>query len=96
MAFFNGCEAALWLGIAAVFVVNLLSGRVRRPWRRLGWGSAFFLALFGVSDLVEVHTGAWWEPWWLGLWKGGCVAYFFFAALYYMRRNRKNPSSGNP
>jgi hypothetical protein len=29
--------------------------------------------VFGGSDVVEAHTGAWWQPWWLAVWKGACV-----------------------
>jgi hypothetical protein len=28
---------------------------------------------FGLSDLVESQTGAWWTPWWLFAWKALCV-----------------------
>ena len=48
------------------------------------------LMAFGVSDFVEMATGAWWEPWWLLVWKGICVGVFIyiFIHLYFERRQR--------
>ncbi|MBN2842595.1 MAG: hypothetical protein JXM68_05860 [Sedimentisphaerales bacterium] len=43
---------------------------------------AIAFALFGQTDVVENQTGAWWRPWWLMLWKGGCIAAIF--GLIYM------------
>jgi hypothetical protein len=34
---------------------------------------AVSLLFFGVSDLIEVHTGAWWRPWWLFMLKALCL-----------------------
>jgi len=41
-----------------------------RRWiaRLAGW-----LILFGVSDIIEVSTGAFWRPWWLLALKGTCL-----------------------
>ena len=63
----NYFEAVLWMVIAAIVAV-----RARR-WR-LRWMAVAALGAFGVSDIVEASTGAWWRPWWLLLWKGVCVA----------------------
>lgn len=48
------------------------------------------LVMFGISDFVEMASGAWWEPWWLLVWKGICVGVFilFFIHLYFERRRR--------
>jgi hypothetical protein len=46
-----------------------------------------FLA-FGGSDLVEAHTGAWWRPWWLLVWKGLCLAIFAWLLVRHLRRRR--------
>lgn len=58
----NLLEAALWWVVAVVVVAR---------WRL--WGVAAALVLFGLSDVVETRTGAWWRPWWLLAWKGACV-----------------------
>gem|GEM_PF-3089523 len=52
----------------------------RGRWTRGSAAASVFLALFGVSDFVEVHTGAWWRPWWLLAWKGDCI--FALAGIY--------------
>ena len=58
----NVLEAVLWLAVAGVALL------------RFRWfGLAVLLAAFGVSDLVETQTGAWWRPWWLFVWNAGCV-----------------------
>ena len=71
----NLAEALLWGGIGIAFAVRavcLLDAK------RDGWRTATLAALtliaFGVSDVVETITGAWWRPWWLLLWKALCVA----------------------
>jgi hypothetical protein len=70
-AIFNYCEAVLWfvLGVVVVIAARRQSAAVRRnAWTAFG----AFLA-FGVSDLIEVRTGAWWTPWWLFVLKAACV-----------------------
>jgi hypothetical protein len=67
----NYVEAGLWLtiGVISLAVAGRRAGRVRRRCLRL---AATMLAV-GPSDLVEAHTGAWWTPWWLLVWKGLCL-----------------------
>ncbi len=72
-AAFNCFEAGLWWVIAIGLVVG---GRVPQPWR---WRLPLAFAVFGVSDLIEVQTGAWWEPWWLLVMKAACVLVFLLA-----------------
>ena len=57
-------EAGVWIALAAV----LLFARGRRM-----FAIAVVLVLFGLSDVVEAQTGAWWRPWWLLVWKALCV-----------------------
>jgi hypothetical protein len=61
---FQQIEACLWIALAAILVVTRGRKLVIL---------AIALILFGGSDLVEAHTGAWWRPWWLLVWKGACV-----------------------
>jgi hypothetical protein len=53
----NLTEAALWIALAVAVLFRAKSW----PGRAL----AAALVLFGISDLVETRTGAWYEPWWL-------------------------------
>ncbi len=67
---FNACEGLFWIGIAVGFAVVLLRRRVN-PDLMLA-GCLLFVA-FGISDFVEIRTGAWFRPWWLLVWKSWCV-----------------------
>ncbi|MGE5193635.1 MAG: hypothetical protein ACM3U2_14160 [Deltaproteobacteria bacterium] len=70
-AIFNGCEAALWIVCAIVVAVRYC--RAKAGLRRLSrWAAAFFV-LFGLSDFIEIQTGAWWRPPGLLLLKGACL-----------------------
>jgi len=69
---FNACEGVWWL---------LFAGFVGWHWRQAAAGprrlsqiTAVLLALFGVSDFIEVRTRAWWRPWPLLLLKAMCVS----------------------
>jgi hypothetical protein len=79
----NYIEAGLWSAIAVGFLIQAI--RLRRRDRRLCViGFVAFLA-FGGSDWVEAHTGAWWHPWWLLVWKGACIAVFLGLLVAYVR-----------
>ncbi|MGF1635075.1 MAG: hypothetical protein ACFCVE_14580 [Phycisphaerae bacterium] len=66
----NQVEAVLWVMLA--FVAAVVG--VRRPMLRSTLlPMALVLLAFGISDLVETRTGAWYRPWWLLVWKGACV-----------------------
>ncbi|WP_435010369.1 hypothetical protein P12x_001632 [Tundrisphaera lichenicola] len=68
---FNLAEAGLWAAFAAATVT--LGHRVRgmTPWLR----GLFFVAFlaFGLSDLIEIGSGAWWRPPGLLILKGVCL-----------------------
>jgi hypothetical protein len=68
---FNLIEAFLWAGVAVG--VLIFSKRLPDKRRRIAHFAAATFFLFGISDLVEIHTGAWWRPVWLFLWKGVCI-----------------------
>lgn len=70
---FNYIESGLWVLMAAI----VLSAMVR-----CGRSSAYFgvmsvaifsFVAFGVSDIIEAQTGAWWRPLWLLVLKSVCV-----------------------
>ena len=81
-AAFNQAEACLWFVIALVLAMKL---RMPGPWR---WLLPCAFAVFGVSDLIEARTGAWWEPWWLLVMKAGCVLVFQLAWQSHRRHRR--------
>jgi len=83
---FNLAEAGLWFVFAGVFAALTL--RATGSMRRLcGLLVPAFLA-FGLSDIIEAQTGAWWRPWWLLVLKGGCICVFLYGAWAYRRIRR--------
>ena len=89
---FNFWEAWLWFACAGVLALRALPAG--RPHRQLSVYAALAFLLFGLSDLVEIRTGAWWRPWWLLTWKGACLV--AFAALYYAYRRRAGNGGSRP
>jgi hypothetical protein len=86
----NAFELVWWPALAVVIAAR--SRRATPRWRRLGFVTAFWLVLFGLSDGVELITKAWWNPWWLLLWKGTCLAAFVCCAAGRMRLKRQHSS----
>ena len=80
----NQIEAGFWMFIGLCFVVALL----RPAMRRAKFLAAANFFVFGGSDLVEAHTGAWWRPWWLLVWKVACVAVMVAQWVMYARAMR--------
>jgi hypothetical protein len=79
----NLIEAGVWFLIAVVLAVHASRRDPRlRPTLFL---LAVGLAVFGITDLVEVQTGAWWRPWWLLIWKASCVVTLLTGLLRYYR-----------
>ncbi len=79
----NLIEAAFWIIFGLVVTLGL-----RRQARRLTLLSlvaGIVIILFGLSDLVEARTGAWWRPWWLLLWKAACLTAMMACFLIYRR-----------
>jgi hypothetical protein len=95
--FLNFVEAAFWIVVAviAVAIGARRPGRVRRRCFLL----AATLIPFGLSDVVETGTGAWWRPWWLFVWKAACVAVLLALLVeHYFRRfaGRSRPPPAAP
>ena len=84
----NLFEAGFWVLFGVMLAV---AARRKRAVRRLGLVSCLISVLFGISDLVEASTGAWWRPWWLLLWKAVCVSGLAVCFLAY-RKLRSMPS----
>jgi hypothetical protein len=89
MGFFessNYAEAALWGAIGVAF--SLVALRTRKAIRGRCAAASVALLAFGGSDVVEASTGAWWDPWWLLLWKAACVGVLAALVFDYYRRRR--------
>lgn len=86
----NHIEACLWASLGAGFLLAAL--RPNRRALKLTGGLTFLI--FGASDWVESHTGAWYRPWWLLVWKGLCLAVLVPLAareVALTRRARRRP-----
>ncbi len=69
---FNFYEAFIWFFVAGISFAYALSRPDKRQKILLLWTVPLWIA-FGVSDFVEIQTGAWYRPWWLLAWKSVCV-----------------------
>jgi hypothetical protein len=79
----NYIEAGLWIVLGSGAAAQ--AGDVRRDLLIL----EVDLITFGVSDLVETRTGAWWRPWWLLAWKAACVGVMLALLANHLRRRRR-------
>lgn len=66
---FNLAEAFWWMGLGVWVLLskNLLAKHHYKI------TLSIVLIFFGISDFVEMTTGAWWRPHWLLAWKVLCV-----------------------
>lgn len=90
---FNLAEGLLWVGIAGVILVRTLWSAGPR---RLGLGAALTFAIFGMSDFIEVVTGAWYAPWPLALLKAACVVSLFVHLVIYIAKHGKRVAELRP
>ncbi len=60
---FNSIEMFFWLIVGAIFFASGFYSCNR--YKKLSFLLSFVFVAFGLSDGVEVHTGAWWQPWFL-------------------------------
>jgi hypothetical protein len=87
----NFIEAGIWFLLAMTLLVYAL--RTEQRERGTLIGLAAVLAIFGLSDLVEARTGAWWKPWWLFVWKALCVLALTFGFWRYYRMKKVSRSA---
>lgn len=83
----NYIEAGIWSFFALGFAIRAFktSGKISHQ----AVMAAVTFGLFGLSDIVEVHTGAWWHPWWLLVWKVLCVMSMFCLLLVYIQESQE-------
>jgi hypothetical protein len=85
----NLIEALVWFAAAAAMLVK--SRSETRPARNALLLLATATVGFGVSDLVEMRTSAWWKPWWLFVWKAACVLAMLALFTRYFRLVKRRP-----
>ena len=88
----NYAEAALWALIGAGFAIQAF--RRRGTTRLTCLVAAVVLLAFGVSDVIETRTGAWWHPRWLLAWKAACVIALLLLTGRYVIRSRRSAGGG--
>ena len=79
----NVIEAGFWMIFGLVVALGLW--RQSRSFTWFGGIVGVICFLFGLSDLVEAQTGAWWRPWWLFCWKAVCLTGLVVCFLKYKR-----------
>ena len=62
MIAFNFIEAALWFVIAFVLCINALYVDKYADYKKVMLVASVCFLFFGVSDIIEAYTGAWWKP----------------------------------
>ena len=84
----NYIEAGLWSCIGLGFLIAAFrqTGIARRQCAI----AALTFVLFGISDLVESTTGAWYRPIWLLIWKGLCLLVFAWLLMKYLKERKTN------
>ena len=62
IAQFNYLEAGLWFLIATVLCLAAAKRGTSNPYFGVLVTTAVTFLVFGISDVIEAHTGAWWRP----------------------------------
>jgi len=82
----NLVEAGLWFLVAASLAIASRWSAGHRRRIQLVLAGAF--VLFGISDVIESKTGAWWRPPWLLILKAACVAVILWGIVSLLRTSR--------
>jgi len=83
----NQIEAALWFVVTAVLLVK--AAKAEAALRKIFFVLSGTFFVFGMSDIIEAQTGAWWRPLWLLFMKVGCIVVFFFGFRAYYRVTKR-------
>lgn len=82
---FNVIEAGIWLALATWFL--FLAVRRKTSLKKFFLVFSFTLVVFGISDIIETQTGAWYKPFGLFLLKAVCVM-LIAGCVFVFFRNR--------
>lgn len=93
VAVFNLIEAIWWFLVAGFIAAGRVPSLRDYPWAKLALVAGF--GLFGISDLIEIATGAWWRPVELLLLKAACIATFIAVTIRVAVADKRKSQSGN-
>ena len=80
----NAVEAAVWIFIGLLLLAGAKKAAVNSSRKDVVALSLLFVA-FGISDVIEVYSGAWWRPWWLLIWKTlNAIGLLYFTGKLYI------------
>ena len=85
LAIFNSFEAVFWIVTGGIVWRQT---RATSGVRQLGGWAAFWFVLFGISDIFEVFTGAWYRPLALLVFKGVCLTALVACGVMARKRRR--------
>lgn len=88
LAIFNSLEAIFWMTVG---VIVFWKSRTIGHEARMGIITAVWFFLFGISDIFEAFTGAWWRPWPLMAMKGTCILALLICGIIYRRNTLNGP-----
>jgi len=87
---FNLYEAILWFVIAVVLFATAIFDKSKSLYKTNLYVSAALFFAFGISDLIEIQTGAWWHPIGLLVLKGACIVGLVFCFIKYLQIQKNN------
>lgn len=73
----------MWILIALVILYKTYSTRLKE--RKNALIASFSFIIFGISDFIEMQTGAWYKPTSLLITKAACVITFAFCLRSYLK-----------
>jgi hypothetical protein len=85
---FNYIESGLWFLVAVILLALAFRQGASSPYFAVCVVSCVSFIGFGISDIIEAQTGAWWRPFWLFLIKAICVVTFIICYAWYKRIRR--------
>jgi len=80
---FNFVEGINWLILGIFFLT--LSKIIPQKYKKLALFTSLILILFGITDFIEIRTGAYWIPWWLLVWNIFCVSGIILSTVWYIK-----------
>jgi len=94
VAKFNLYEAILWFVISIIFLgFGVYKKNIVAQKKTFLFLSVIFV-LFGISDLIEMKTGAWWKPTWLLAMKAFCITSIAIGVFFLYKKARPSQSRG--
>ena len=85
----NYIESILWFSISMLLVLIACFNKEQAPYKKVMLVTSSFFLAFGVSDIIEAQTGAWWKPLELFFFKASCVAGFIGCFVWYHKLKRE-------